>query len=296
MKLTVLTLTALLSISPVCGQRTQGRLGNGSHAGPTLNLRSLRTHAARSVTPQASGAPAPGVVVVSQDLLTGAAKAYFVATQTLPSGAVISGAITLLDDNSTIDFTGFILPQDFAPGQAVFLPSFSDFGDVFGAAGALLAYSVTVQAGKGNATQVDGIVSLFEPLKFSDFAGAAQPVITSVTQTVNGAKDVILQITGTFSGANPTTVVLSDLNFLFTGSYIVPGTAMTVSNSEIDVNLSKIAGLACDPVNGTNCLGFVDDMLVTVNQGFSSGGVSETAPFRYAPGPAGTFNPAPNAP
>src|SRR5262249_34535156 len=98
----------------------------------------------------------------------------------------------------------------------------------------------------------------------------------------------ILQIRGVFA-SSPTRVVLSDLMAF----YVVPTKAMSVSNNEIDVNLSQIAGLACDPASGANCLGFLDDMLVTVNQGCSSGGISDSAHFRYAPGPPGSYNPAP---
>src|SRR5262249_24465344 len=99
MRLMVLTLSTLLTISPSWAQRFRTRRVNDAGAGPSLNLHSMRNHAARSVTPKATAAPAPGVVVVSQDLLFGNVRVYFVATETIPKGSMVSGAITETSDS-----------------------------------------------------------------------------------------------------------------------------------------------------------------------------------------------------
>ena len=274
MKLTILTLslTVTFCVPAVWGQKYTKQGVNP--AGPSLDFRTrhIQQH---SMTKRASAPPpAPGVVQVHLEPSTGSLVAFFIPTSTIPSGSMIQGSITLLDDNSAINFTGFQLSQAYQPGQAIFLPAFSNFGDVYFNQGASFDYTVQVVPPSGATTQADGFVLVGESYQFTDLP-MVEPIITSISQSINGSKDVILAIKGLYTG-DPALVVLSDLF----ANYVVPASAITVSATEIDVDMSKIVGFN---------LSFLDEVLVTV----SEDGLGDTTVFRYVPPQNGTYNPAP---
>jgi hypothetical protein len=224
---------------------------------------------------QAVAAPAPGVVQLHMDPSTGSLTAFFIATSTIPSGTTITGSITLMDDNSSINFTGYTLQQNYSPGQAVYLPTFNYFGDVYFSQGAAFDYTVQVVPARGTTTQADGFALVGEGYQYSDLSTVA-PIISGVSQSINGAKDVILAVKGVFTG-DPALVVLSDLF----ANYVVPASAITVSTSEIDIDMSKIVGFD---------LTFTDEFLLTV----SELGAADTVAYRYVPAAPGTYNLAPS--
>ncbi len=247
---------------------------------PSLHIRSMKSHA-RLAKPKAAPAAAPVVVVATVDPASGTIAAYAVVTATIPSGTGITGGITL-DDGSTIDFDQVAFSSDLNPGDTITLPSITNYFNVWGQD--TLDYTVQIIPGRGATLQADGIASIGQVSQYSDLTGLT-PLISSVAESINSGKDVILAIKGQFSG-DPVSVLIGDL---FSNN-LAPSSAVTVSATEIDVDLSKLAGFDCDPNTGGSCLAFVDDLVVTVNQD----NISDTVRYRHLPAAPGSYNPAPS--
>ena len=246
-------------------------LGGSAHKQVALHLSSLYARQKAAASPRAT-APAAGVAQCHLDA-NGALSAFFINTAAIPSGSTITGSITLLDDNSAIDFSGQTLSQALPAGSFVVLPAISNFGDLFGANGAALDIAVQVQSPQGN-TQVECEVLLAESFANSDLA-SNEPLISAVSQKVAANKDLILVLNGYFTPDK----VLAVMTDFFAG-YVVPPSAINlVSSSEIDLDLSLVSGLD---------LSSSDTLFLTVSQD----GFSDTVEYRYLPGPPG-FNPAP---
>ena len=275
MKLTALVISIALTIPAVWGQKYPKRsagLGSGNRPAVTLKARSLTAHP-RVVTSKAAPAPAPVIVQVFVDPSTGALTAYGLVIATIPAGSQITGAMTLLDDNSAIDFQQVPLQNDLNPGDFIQLPVISNFGDLWNPGA--FDYTVQVIPGRGAALQSDGVFLVGETLAYADLVNF-EPIIASATQSINSNKDVILALKGYYSG-DPVQVVLSDLF----ANYVVPASAITVSATEVDVDMSQVAGFDLTSLDG---------LLVSVNED----NVSDTVAFRFLPPAPGTFNPAPS--
>ncbi len=252
----------------VSGAATEG----ASRQQVSLHIRSLK---ARQAGPVAHATiPAAGVAQCHMDA-NGSLSGFFVNTSTIPSGSTITGSITLLDDGSSINFTGETLSQALSPGSLVFLPTIPSFGDLWNASGAALDIAVQVQPAVGSTMEVDCQILVGEAYANSDLANN-EPLIGAVAQRVNSNKDLALVLNGYFT-ADTALVVLTDPYNI----YIPPASAITiVSGSEIDVDLSQIQGLD---------LTSSDTLFLTVSQD----GYSDTIEYRYLPGTPGSFNLAP---
>jgi hypothetical protein len=249
-----------------------GAFNTNQHA-HTLHARSLKRSARAATKKATSPAPAAGVVTVHLEPSSGAMTAYFVNTSVIPAGSTITGWLTLLDDDSFIDFDQFTLPSDMPAGSITFLPQISAFGDLWQQAS--FDFTVFIIDPSGNQLQADGFAEVGEPYNFSDLP-FIEPVLVSTTQTVASTLDVVVKVSGYFTSDTPN-VVLSDVSFI----YLVPPTAVTlVSASEVDIDLSQVPGLD---------LTSLDDLLLSVSQA----GFADTMVYRYVPGAPNTFNPAP---
>ncbi len=256
------------------------RSDNGLYGASNTNQHAHALHARslgrskKAVTPKAtSPAPAPGVVTVHLEPSSGAMTAYFVNTSTIPAGSTITGWLTLLDDDSFIDFDQFTLPSDMPAGSLTFLPQISAFGDLWQQAS--FDYTVFVIDPSGNQLEADGFAEVGEPYDFSVLP-FIEPVLVSTNQTIASTLDVVVKVSGYFTPDTPN-VVLSDVSFI----YLVPATAVTmVSSSEIDIDLSQVPGLD---------LTSLDDLLLSVSQA----GFADTIVYRYVPAAPNTYNPAP---
>jgi len=239
-------------ISPSSLARSGAR---GSHS---LAPRARKLADATAVT------QAPGVVQL--EYLNGTVIAWFVSTGTIPKGSSI--ALTVAHDNGTeIDGDALNITADVGPGQSYLLPNVNSFGDLWSSGVITYAVFVTIN-GKDSQAATDFGVGVAR--SYSDLQ-SVQPLIVSASQSISGGKDVILAIKGTFSGDAPY-VALDDV--------LVPAAAITVSTTEIDLNLSKVPGLD---------LSAFSEYALTVGQA----GWSDTLVYRYIPGAPGTFNLAP---
>jgi len=279
MKLTTVALSIALIAPATWAQRYPKRAANdataagSTHPQVSLHIGSLKSRRA-DATPQQTAPPAPGVAQCHLDA-SGTFTGIFVNTATISSGSTITGGITLLDDGSSIDFTGVTFSQALPPGSFVYLPSVSAFGDLWASNGAALDIAVQVQPSRGVTTEVDCVVLLGEALANSDLA-SNEPLIRGASQRIASNKDLNLVLNGYFTSGTAL-VVLSDLYNI----YLAPATAVNlVSASEIDVDLSQVKGID---------LTSSDTLFVTVSQD----GFSDTVEYRYLPGTQGSFNPAP---
>jgi len=277
MKLAVIAISIVMTIPGAWAQRYPKRpanLGPDGSASSTLKIRSLRAHA-RAVRPEAAPTPAPIVVQVFLDPSSGTLAAYAVVTATIPASSQITGGMTLLDDGSSIDFQQVPLQSALNPGDFFRLPAISDFGDLW-TPGAF-DYTVQVIPVRGASTQADGIFLVGETFANSDLTNPQnQPIIASASQAIASNKDVILKFPGFYTG-DPVQVVLSDLF----ANYVAPASAITVSATEVDVDLSQIP--AAQGFDMTS----LDGLLVTI----SEDNVGDTIAFRYVPPAPGTFTP-----
>ena len=269
MKTTLLMI--VLMAPPIWAQRVPKRPANGAPS-TTLHLGSLK---AQRVNPSPkAAAPAAGVAVCHLDA-NGALSAAFVNTASIPSGATITGSITLLDDNSSINFTGESLTQTLPAGSYIALPIINSFGELWSSNGSAFEITVQIQPGRGTATQVACDALLGEVFGNADLSGNA-PLLGSVTQSVASNKDLKLILSGYFTGDTPLVVLVDFYNV-----YLAPASAVSVvSPNEIDLDLSQIAGLD---------LSSTDTLFVSVAQA----GFSDTVEYRYLPPAPGSFNPAP---
>jgi hypothetical protein len=274
MKLIAVVISIALTVPAVWGQKYPKRPAAGS-VGPvklTLKAKSLTAHR-RTKSPRAAApTPAPLVVQVFTDPASGSLTAYAVATSTIPSGTNITGTMTLLDDNSAINFQQVPLQNDLNPGDYLQLPVITNFGDLWNPGA--FDYTVQVIPARGAATQADGVFLVGETLAFADLPNF-QPLVSSATASINSSKDVILTLPGYYSG-DPVQVVLADLSAF----YIVPASAITVSPTQVTVDLSQVIGFD---------LTSLDNLLVTVDED----GYDDTIAFRYVPFQPGSYNPAP---
>lgn len=277
MKLAIIAICAMLTVPGGWAQKYPKRAAKAGPTAPTqisMKFRSLKAHPRTKLSPQAAPAPAAGVVQLFLNPVSGVLDAaYFVTTADIPAGAQISGSITLLDDQSSIDFQPYTLQQDLLAGSYINLPAFSNFDDVYFQAGAAFDYTVQITA-SGATTQADGTFLLGETLGYSQLS-SFEPIISAATVTVASNQDVILHLPGDYSG-DPVQVVLSDLF----ANYVPPAGAVTVSPTEVDIDLSQLQGFDLTSLDG---------LLVTV----SEDGYSDTVAFRYVPLAPGSFNPAP---
>ena len=286
MKLAAIALSVVMTIPAVWAQRTPKqplKLNPDVSAQPSPRSRAAKSRA-RTARPEAVTTPAPLVVQIFVDPSTASLTAFAIATATIPATAQIAGNITLLDDNSSISFLGAAVSDltggsDMGPGDFIQLPEISRFGSLFGGE---LDYIVQVVPARGATLQTEGVAIVGEQFFYSDLASNT-PFISSATQSINGAKDVILQLPGFYTG-NPVQVVLSDLF----ANYVVPASAITVSATEVDVDLSKVVNFDLDSTGSVSMKG-TDPLFVTV----SDQNIADTVAFRFVPPPPGTFNPAP---
>lgn len=274
MKLAVVAISVVLTIPAVWAQKYPKKAANLSPDGPatlSLKVRSLKAHP-RAATPQAAAAPAPVAVQVFISPSSGVLSAYAIVTAPIPAGSQITGAMTLLDDGSSIDFQQVPLQSALNVGDFISLPAITNFGDVWfpGA----FDYTVQVVPARGASLQADGAFLVGETLANADLA-SNEPIIASATQSIASNKDVMLALPGLYNG-DPVQVVLSDLF----ANYVPPSSAVKVSGSEVDVDMSQLTGFD---------LTSLDPLLVTVCED----NVCDTIAFRYLPPANGTFNPAP---
>jgi hypothetical protein len=273
---TIVTGSILLLTGPaIWAQKYPKRAAGSGAEGPahppvSLHIRSLKGRPA-GLAPHAV-IPAAGAAMCHLDA-NGSLSGLFINTATIPSGSTITGGITLLDDNSSINFTGETLSQALSPGSVVFLPNIPSFGDLWNANGAAIDISVQIQPPVGAASQVDCQVLVGEAYANADLVNN-EPLIGTVSQTIASNKDLKMVLSGYFTGDTPL-VVLADQYSI----YLVPASAVTlVSASEIDVDLSQIQGLD---------LTSSDILFVSVSQA----GFTDTVEYRYLPGTPGSFNP-----
>jgi hypothetical protein len=278
MKLSVIAICIALTVPAVWAQKHLKRTTNAGPGAPahiSLKFRSLKAQPLSLTPKQSSPAPAPGVVQLFLNPASGILDAaYFIATADIPAGYQISGSMTLLDDQSYMDFQPFTLQSDLQVGDSIQLPTFSNFGDVYFQAGASFDYTVLVTPTRGATTEADGTFLLGETLSNSDLT-SFEPIINYATQSIAGNNDVILRIPGYYTG-DPVLVVLSDLF----ANYVPPASAVTVSATEVDVDMSQLQGFDLTSLDG---------LLVSL----SEDGFSDTVAFRYLPPTPGTFNLAP---
>lgn len=277
MKIVILTLSVALAAPAGWAQKTPKHPANGVAADAStyhqlkLGIRSLKSHP--RLTPAQAVLPAPGVAQCYVDA-NGALSAAFINTATLPSGTTITGSMTLLDDGTSIDFTGETLSSALSPGAYIQLPNVSNFGELWYQSGAALDIGVIIQIPHGAQSEVDCVALVGEAFQNSDLA-ASEPLINTVTTSVASNNDLMMNLSGYFT-SDTALVVLTD----FFSTYVVPSSAVTLSGSQISVDLSQVSGLN---------LAYSDSLAVTVSQD----GYSDTVPYRYLPGVPGSFNPAP---
>jgi hypothetical protein len=225
----------------------------------------LKPHA--TVTKDAV-APAAGVVQIHYE--EGRVFAFFVATGQIPSGSQQMVSITL--DNGAGDPTSIVfdpVSYSFNPGDYITLPSLDNMTDL--QPSLLVTYTVDVTTAR-NTTEANGYFLTGASLGFDNLTDFA-PLISGTSQKIAGNKDMILVIDGVFTTDAPLVAI--------EGS-VPPASAITrVSTSEIDVNLSQVAGLDLTGLN---------EYLLTVSQA----GFADTVVYRYVPAATGTFNPAPS--
>jgi hypothetical protein len=236
-----------------------------------LGIRSFHSHP--RLAPAQTTLPAPGVAQCYVDP-NGVLSASFINTSTLPTGTSITGSITLLDDGSSIDFTGETLSGALPAGSFVQLPTITNFGELWYSSGAALDIGVMIQIPHGITSEVDCVALVGEAFQNSDLT-SSEPLISAASTSVASSKDLILNLNGYFT-SDTALVVLTD----FYNSYVVPPSAVSLSGGQISVDLSQIAGLN---------LAYSDTLFVTVSQD----GYSDTLEYRYLPGAPGTFNSAP---
>ena len=280
MRITFAAILIALTIPSVWAQKypkpgnslTLGRTGRSDRRPLSLHIRSLRANAQTGSHPAAASVAAPGVVQLHLEPSSGSLVAYFINSATIPAGSIVTGTITLLDDGSFLDLDQVQLSQALPAGSTILLPEVSVFGDLVQQD----TYDYTVQVITGGVTtQADGFVSIGEALAYSDLA-ESEPVISSTAQRINSNKDMIVAIGGYFTSDAPL-VIMDDLY----ANYVVPASAINlVSSSEIDIDLSQVAGLD---------LTLTDELLLTVSQA----GFADTVVYRYVPAAPGTFNLAP---
>jgi len=276
--ITVALLIALIAPATWAQRYPKRAANDAASAGPIHPQASLHIGSSKSrradATPKLTPPPASGVAQCHLDA-NGSFTGIFVNTATISSGSTIAGSITLLDDNSSIDFTGVTLSQALTPGSYVLLPSIPVFGDLWTSNGAAFDIAVQVQPSRGVTTEVDCQVLVGEALANSDLA-SNEPLIGGASQRIASNKDLNLVLNGYFTSGTAL-VVLSDLYNI----YVASAAAINlVSASEIDVDLSQVQGID---------LTSSDTLLVTVSQN----GLSDTVEYRYLPGTPGSFNLAP---
>ncbi len=279
MRLTVLALSLALITPAIWAQKYPKRPAtvtapDGSVRHPvSLHIRSLKARQT-AVKPDQSAPPAAAGVAQCHLDANGSFTGIFVNTAAIASGSTITGSITLLDDNSSIDFTGETLSQTLPAGSVVVLPTITNFGDLWNSNGSAFDIAVQIQPTRGTTTEVDCEVLVGEVFANSDLTGN-EPLIGSLSQSIAGNNDLKLILNGYFTGDTPL-VVLSDVYSI----YVAPASAISlISSGEIDVDLSQISGLD---------LTSSDTLFVTVSQA----GFSDTVEYRYLPGTPG-FNLAP---
>src|SRR6202035_2495305 len=123
-------------------------------------------------------------------------------TAAIASGSTITGSITLLDDNSSIDFTGETLSQTLPAGSVVVLPTITNFGDLWSSNGSAFDIAVQVQPSRGTTTEVDCSVLAGGLFANSDLTGN-EPLIGSLFQSIAGNGDLKLILNGYFTGDAP---------------------------------------------------------------------------------------------
>jgi hypothetical protein len=222
-----------------------------------------RAHAAGSPNSAATPAQAPGVI--QTNLLDASNIVWFVNTETLPSGSLISPFV-VFPDGSEMPLDSWTLTQDVAPGTSFDLPNIRKFGPFWPEG--FMTFGVFIQVnGKDSQASADYPVGFSR--NYDDVAMMVPGIVSSAEGITNG--DVTLSISGAFTSSRAY-VVLDDL--------VAPRAAIRVSPSEILVNLSAVPGLD---------LGSMWEYLLTVSQD----GWSDTSIFRHVPFKPGSYNPAP---
>jgi hypothetical protein len=209
-------------------------------------------------------AQAPGVVQL--EYLNGTVLAWFVTARTIPKGSTLAFSVSHAN-GSGIDCDSLNVSADVAAGQSYLLPNVNSFGDLWSSG--LVTYAVYVTT-NGQETQAAADFAVDASRNFDDLQQVL-PLIASASQNVSSGRDVILTIRGAFSLDAPY-VALDDA--------IVPTSAVTVSTTQVTVNLSRVPGLD---------LSTFREYALTVGQG----GWSDTIVYRYLPAAPGSFNPAP---
>jgi len=271
MRAAIVAACITLSIPSIWAQHSRRVVSRGSLTPSAAGSRTFqrgalasRVHKRASAGASATIGQAPGVVQLHY--YNGALTGWFVNTRSIPKGSSI--ALSVIHDNgSAIDSDPLTLDSDLPPGQSYLLPNVSSFGDLWSSGVVTYVVYVTIN---GQETQAAADFAVGAARNYSDLQNVS-PLITSASQAISSARDVVLTIRGAF---------IADAPYVALDDYIVPASAMTASPRGIDVNLSRVPGLD---------LTTLWEFALTIGQG----GWSHTIVYRYVPAAPGTFNLAP---
>jgi hypothetical protein len=208
---------------------------------------------------------APGVI--QMNLLDESHIAWFVTAAPLSKGTQILPFI-IFPDGTQMPLVGSELTDDAPAGSSFDLPWIRNLSQFWPTG--FLTYGVLVNSGNGD-MQAAADFPVGFARNYDDLA-LFVPRVVSTSESVASNGDVILSIRGVFSSGFP--YVLFD-------DRVAPSSAIRLTASEIQVNLSQVPSLD---------LSGLADILLTVGQD----GWSDTAIFRHTPFRPGSYNPAPN--
>jgi hypothetical protein len=206
---------------------------------------------------------APGVI--QTNLLDASNIVWFVTTDILPAGTIISPFV-LFPDGTEMPLDALRLTEDFPAGTSFDLPNIRRFGSFWPEG--MMTFGVTVTL-HGRDSQAAADFPVLATRDFDNVIGMI-PRVSSTSEFLSNG-DAMMSISGAFTSDSPV-VVLDD--------FVVPRSAIRLSQEEITINLSKVPGVD---------LGVMREFLLTVGQS----GWSDTTVFRHLPWQPGTYNPAP---
>jgi hypothetical protein len=231
-------------------------------------LRHART-LGKQATPDAAGTQqAPGVLQVN--LADPSRSAWFVSTDTIPSGTVIVPFI--IPPGSVQQFLQLqstTLTSDLQPGTSLMLPQIAALGDFWPAG--VMTYDVLVKYANGTNTHAATDFCTNCARTYMDLQ-VVVPLIYDNLESLANDGSVLVTIDGVFT-ADPVKVA-------FEGLAVPPGAISRGNNSSIIVNVSKVPGMRLD---------LYQSFLLTVSQN----GWSDTRAFTHVPFQPGTYIPSP---